>query len=71
MLLVMHAGNFTEPFDIVSASAAPPSTALYIEKDVDVLSAFHRNCKKEGRDWAIVPHFGISSCTYMSAEGKP
>ena len=65
----VHPGNFTEPFEIVSADAAPPSAALYIEKDIDVLSAFHRNCKKDERDWAIVPHFRIATCTYVSAEG--
>ena len=43
--------------------------ALFIEKDVDLLSAFHRDCKKEGRGWAIQPAFRISQCTYVSAEG--
>lgn len=47
---------------------APPSYVLYVENDVDLLSAFHRDCKK-GDDWAIEPHFRIGSCVYSSAEG--
>lgn len=35
---------------------------------MDLLSAFHRDCKK-GDEWAIQPHFRIGSCTYSSAEG--
>ena len=35
---------------------------------MDLLSAFHRDCKK-GDEWAIQPHFRISSCVYSSAEG--
>jgi hypothetical protein len=41
--------------------------ALFIEKDVDLLSAFHRNCMTE--PWAIQPGFHIESCTFVSAEG--
>lgn len=47
---------------------APPTYVLYVENDVDLLSAFHRDCKK-GDEWAIQPHFRIGSCTYSSAEG--
>jgi hypothetical protein len=65
-----HAGsNYSEPFSVVSAKDAPPAMALFIEKDVDLLSAFHRDCKKEGQGWAIQPAFRISQCTYVSAEG--
>ena len=59
--------NFSEPFTVVSAADAPPAMALFIEKDVDLLSAFHRDCKRG--DWAIQPDFAIESCTYTSTEG--
>ena len=60
--------NYSEPFAIVAAADAPPAFALLIERDVDLLSAYHRDCKKE-KGWAIVPHFKIDSCVYSSVEG--
>ena len=34
---------------------------------MDLLSAFHRDCKKG--DWAVAPSFRIQSCVFSSAEG--
>jgi hypothetical protein len=66
---VQDSSNYSEPFWIVPPDMAPPVWHLHIEKDVDLLSAFHRNCKQENKDWAVVPHFRIDSCVYTSAEG--
>lgn len=60
--------NYTGLFSIVPASQAPLDYMLYVENDVDLLSAFHRDCKKD-KDWALQPHFKISTCVYSSAEG--
>ena len=60
--------NYSEPFSILAAADAPPAFALYIERDVDLLSAYHRDCKKAS-PWAIVDHFKIDSCTFSSGEG--
>ena len=46
---------------------APATYLLYVENDVDLLSAFHRDCKKGG--WAVAPSFRIESCVFSSAEG--
>ena len=59
--------NFSDPFTVLGPADAPPAMALYIENDVDLLSAFHRDCKRG--DWAIQPDFAIEACTYTSAEG--
>ena len=60
--------NYSEPFAIVAEADAPPAFGLYVERDVDLLSAYHRDCKK-GRPWAIVDHFKIDSCVFSSVEG--
>lgn len=60
--------NYSSFFSVVNQVDAPPTYLLYVENDVDLLSAFHRDCKK-GDEWAIQPHFRISSCVYSSAEG--
>lgn len=60
--------NYSSFFSVVDVADAPPTYVLYVENDVDLLSAFHRDCKK-GDEWAIQPHFRIGSCTYSSAEG--
>lgn len=60
--------NYSSFFSVIDVADAPPTYVLYVENDVDLLSAFHRDCKK-GDDWAIQPHFRIGSCTYSSAEG--
>jgi len=60
--------NYTSFFSVIDVADAPPTYLLYVENDVDLLSAFHRDCKK-GDEWAIQPHFRIGSCTYSSAEG--
>ena len=60
--------NYSEPFAVVAEEDAPPAFGLYIERDVDLLSAYHRDCKK-GQPWAIVPHFFIDSCVFSSVEG--
>ena len=38
--------NYSSFFSVVNAADAPPSYHLYVENDVDLLSAFHRDCKK-------------------------
>eukprot|EP00930_Biecheleria_cincta_P036104 TRINITY_DN24783_c0_g1_i1.p1 TRINITY_DN24783_c0_g1~~TRINITY_DN24783_c0_g1_i1.p1 ORF type:complete len:2581 (+),score=311.66 TRINITY_DN24783_c0_g1_i1:162-7904(+) len=60
--------NFSAYFTIVQERDAPSSYLLFVENDVDLLSAFHRDCKK-GSSWAIQPDFAIESCVYSSAEG--
>jgi hypothetical protein len=60
--------NYSEPFSILAEAEAPPAFALYIERDVDLLSAYHRDCKKAST-WAIVEHFKIDGCSFSSVEG--
>jgi hypothetical protein len=60
--------NYSSVFAIVEEKDAPPTYLLYVENDVDLLSAFHRDCKKDS-EWAIAPHFKIESCVYSSEEG--
>jgi len=61
--------NTSEAFWIIPRERAPLSYALFVQQDVDVLSAFHRDCSQPGQNWAVVPHFQISGCTFSSAEG--
>ncbi|CAJ1378463.1 unnamed protein product [Effrenium voratum] len=60
--------NYSALFSVIDVADAPPTYLLYVENDVDLLSAFHRDCRK-GDAWAIEPHFQIASCVYSSAEG--
>ena len=60
--------NYSDPFTVVAELDAPPAFGLYIERDVDLLSAYHRDCKGE-QGWAVVPHFKVESCVFSSAEG--
>mmetsp|Transcript_134092 Transcript_134092/g.428462 ORF Transcript_134092/g.428462 Transcript_134092/m.428462 type:complete len:2501 (-) Transcript_134092:185-7687(-) len=65
---VVAPSNYSAFFSILSPEHASLDYVLYVETDVDLLSAFHRDCKKN-KDWALVPSFKINSCVYSSAEG--
>jgi len=60
--------NYSGLFTILAPEDAPVSYLLYVANDVDLLSAFHRNCKGD-KDYAIKSDFKINSCVYSSAEG--
>ncbi|CAE7947537.1 TNXB [Symbiodinium sp. KB8] len=59
--------NYSALFSVIAEADAPATYLLYVENDVDLLSAFHRDCKKG--DWAVAPSFRIQSCVFSSAEG--
>lgn len=60
--------NYSAYFSVLRPEQAPVDYILYVENDVDLLSAFHRDCKQD-KEWALQPSFKIDSCVYSSAEG--